>query len=72
VGEVIQTDVGKEHDTAYYEIPAKEGDVAGCLCLALEAGRWTVIVKTFTHEGRFEVDVEAGRIVHFPLAYADH
>jgi hypothetical protein len=72
VGEVVRVDVGKDHDTAYYEIPAKQGDVAGCLCLSLDAGRWTVILKTFSHEGVFYVDIVAGQTVRFPISYVDH
>jgi hypothetical protein len=72
VGEVVQLDIGKGNDTSYHEIPAKEGDQAGCLCLALEPGRWTVMLKTYTHAGTFEVDIEAGGIIRFPVGYKDH
>jgi hypothetical protein len=72
VGEAIQTDIGKGDYTTYYEVPAKVGDEAGCLCLSLDPGRWTIILKTHTHRGTFEVDIEAGRVVRFPIGYRDH
>ena len=72
VGEVVRLDIGKEGNTSYHELPAKQGEEAGCLCLALDAGLWTVILKTFSHEGTFEVPIEAGRIMQFPVGYRDH
>jgi hypothetical protein len=68
VGEIVQADVGP----SYYEIPAKQGEVAGCLCIPLAAGHYTVILKTQTHAGNFEIDIAADRILRFPLGYVDH
>ena len=68
VGEIVQADVGPN----YHEIPAKQGDVAGCLCLPLDPGHYTVILKTPTHKGGFEIDIVAGGILRFPVGYRDH
>jgi hypothetical protein len=68
VGEIVQADVG----TIFNEIPAKVGDVAGCLCLPLDAGHYTVIVKTGSHGGSFALDIFAGRVLRFPIGYVDH
>jgi hypothetical protein len=65
VGEVVSADVGPN----YHEIPAKQGDVAGCLCLPLDPGHYNVVLHTGTHEGRFEVDIAAGRVLRFPVSY---
>jgi hypothetical protein len=68
VGEIVQADVGPN----YYEIPAKIGEVPGCLCIALDAGPHTVILKTHTHAGTFDINIESGRVLRFPIGYRDH
>jgi len=71
VGEPLQTDIGTNMGTTFYEIPAKQGDVSGCLCLEMDPGHYVLIVKTFTHAGNFEFDIAEGQITHFPLRYQD-
>ena len=71
VGEPLQTDIGTNMGTTFYEIPAKQGDVSGCLCLEMDPGHYVLIVKTFTHSGNFEFDIAEGQITHFPLRYQD-
>jgi tetratricopeptide (TPR) repeat protein len=71
VGEPIQTDIGTNMGTTFYEIPAKQGDVSGCFCLEMDPGHYVLIVKTFTHSGNFEFDIAEGQITHFPLSYGD-
>jgi hypothetical protein len=68
VGEIVEADVAAGN----HRIPAKQGDVAGCLCLALDAGHYTVILKTPTHKGSFEIDIVPGGILRFPVGYQDH
>jgi hypothetical protein len=68
VGEIVQVDVGPN----FYEIPPKQGEVAGCLCPQLDPGHYTAILRTATHEGRFEIDIVAERILRFPISYAGY
>jgi hypothetical protein len=68
VGEIIQVDVGPN----FYEIPPKQGEVAGCLCPQLDQGHYTAVLRTATHEGRFEFDIVAERILRFPISYAGY
>jgi tetratricopeptide (TPR) repeat protein len=71
VGEPLQVDFGTNLGTQAYEVPAKQGDVSGCLCLSSDAGHYILVVKTMTHQGRWELDIAPGQITHFPLRYAD-
>jgi tetratricopeptide (TPR) repeat protein len=71
VGEPLLVDFGTNLGTQAYEVPAKQGDVSGCLCLSADAGHYILVVKTMTHEGRWELDIAPGQITHFPLRYAD-
>ena len=66
--EIVSADVGLD----YYEIPAKQGDVPGCLCQPLDPGRYTVILHTGTHEVRLEVDVAAGEVQPFMVYPEEH
>jgi len=68
VGENVQVDVGPN----FYEIPSKQGDVAGCLCPQLDSGHYTAVLRTATHEGRFDIDIVAERILRFPISYAGY
>jgi tetratricopeptide (TPR) repeat protein len=65
VGESVQADVGPN----FYEVPPKQGDVAGCLCPQMDPGHYTAVIRTGSHEGRFEIDIVAGQTLHFPLSY---
>ena len=65
VGETVQADVGPN----FYEIPPKQGDVAGCLSPQLDPGHYAAVIRTGTHEGRFDIDIVAGQTLHFPLSY---
>jgi tetratricopeptide (TPR) repeat protein len=65
VGETVQADVGPN----FYEIPPKQGDVAGCLCPQLDPGHYTAVIRTGTHEGRGDIDIVAGQILPWPLYY---
>ena len=68
VEEIVSADVGlKTH-----EIPAKQGDVAGCLCQPFDPGRYTVILHTGTHEVRLDVDVVAGEVRPFVVYPEGH
>lgn len=71
VGEPLLVDFGTNLGTQAYEVPAKQNDVSGCLCLSTDAGHYVLVVKTFTHEGRWELDIVPGQVTHFPLRYAD-
>jgi tetratricopeptide (TPR) repeat protein len=71
VGEPLLVDFGTNLGTQAYEVPAKQNDVSGCLCLSADAGHYILVVKTMTHEGRWELDIVPGQITHFPLRYAD-
>jgi hypothetical protein len=68
VGEIVQVDVGPN----FYEIPPKQGDAAGCLCPQLDPGHYTAVLRTATHEGRFDIDIVAERILRFPISYAGY
>ena len=70
VGEPLQVDFGTQFGTQAYQVPAKQGDVSGCLCLLQDGGHYILVVKTFTAEGRWELDIVPGQTVHFPLRYA--
>ena len=66
--QIVSADVGLN----YHEIPAKQGDVSGCLCQALDPGRYTVILHTGTHEVRLELDVAAGEVEPFMIYPEGH
>jgi tetratricopeptide (TPR) repeat protein len=65
VGEIVRADIGPN----YYEVPAKQGDVDGCLCPQLDPGHYEAILKTNWGELRTEIDVVAGQTLQFPLSY---
>jgi tetratricopeptide (TPR) repeat protein len=64
-GDIVHVDISPY----YFEIPPKQGDVAGCLCPQLDPGHYSFVGKTGTHEARFEVDIVAGRTLHHPIFY---
>jgi len=63
LGETVFADVGPN----YYEIPPKQGDVAGCLCPQLDPGHYTVIVHTGWGDDRGDIDVIAGQTLLLPI-----
>jgi tetratricopeptide (TPR) repeat protein len=64
VGETVQVDVGPN----FYEVPPKQGDVAGCLCPQLDPGVYPAVLKTGGAEGRWDIEVVAGQTWHQPLS----
>jgi tetratricopeptide (TPR) repeat protein len=63
LGETVYTDIGPN----YYEIPGKQGDVAGCACPQLDPGRHTIIVHTGWGDDRVDIDIVAGQTLHVPI-----
>jgi tetratricopeptide (TPR) repeat protein len=59
IGETVFADVGPN----YYEIPGKQGDVAGCLCPQLDPGHYTLILHTGWGDFHGEIGVVAGQTV---------
>jgi hypothetical protein len=64
IGEIVQVDVGPN----FYEVPPKQGDVAGCLCPQLDPGVYPAVLKTGGAEGRWDIEVVAGQTWHQPLS----
>jgi tetratricopeptide (TPR) repeat protein len=65
IAETVRADIGPN----FYEIPAKQGDVDGCLCPQLDPGNYMAIVQTDKGELRIEIDIVAGQTLQFPLRY---
>jgi tetratricopeptide (TPR) repeat protein len=63
VGETVFADVGPN----YYEIPGKQGDVAGCLCPQLDPGHYTLILHTLRGDARGEIDIVEGQTLTQPI-----
>jgi hypothetical protein len=66
IGEKLIEDIG----AVKVDIPAKQGDAAGCAFAVLDPGKYHLIGKTESAKagGEADVDVVAGQIVHFPIA----
>ena len=57
----------------FYEVPPKQGDVPGCLCLQLDPGHYTAIIHALSGaQAPFDIDIEAGKISHLPLSYVGY
>jgi hypothetical protein len=68
IGETVRVDISPY----YFEIPAKQGDVDGCLCPQLDPGHYTAVAATGWGELRTEIDIVAGQTLQFPLSYEGH
>ena len=66
IGETVRVDVSPY----YYEVPPKQGDVAGCVCPQLDPGHYTVVARTASSENLgVEIDIAAGDMLHWPFSY---
>ena len=68
IGEPLHVDMSPY----VYEVPAKQGDVDGCLCPQLDPGHYTLVIQVGGGEGHWEVDIVAGQIWPFSLEYRDY
>jgi hypothetical protein len=61
IGEILQVDISPY----YFEVPPKQGDVAGCLCPQLDPGHYTLVVRTMSSEHLpEEIDIAPEAMYH--------